>query len=355
MSEQGVENVLQLLGQTKEGSQWLVPILNTRFVIGRKEGCDLHLRVEGVSRIHAEICKKADGWWINDCGSTNGTFLNHHSITQEMRISPGDILQFGEMRFLVTEYADVADQTKITNPHAKIFERMMQEKLVTPYLQPIINFSDLHTSGFEILGRVHYQSLPESPGHLFQIAKSVGVEVELSQLFRETAFLQSSRLGLKELLFFNMLPAEMDIEAIRLDFEKVREKYPNLKLAMELHESVITDVAMIKRLHQVLKSLGILLIYDDFGSGQARLQELMDAPPDIIKFDICLIHDINTRPKSSQDMIATLVKMARDLGILTLAEGVETREEAEICKQIGFDLAQGFYFGRPFPLNEKPL
>jgi EAL domain-containing protein (putative c-di-GMP-specific phosphodiesterase class I) len=147
----------------------------------------------------------------------------------------------------------------------------------------------------------------------------------------------------------------MDIEAIRLDFEKVREKHPNLKLAMELHESVITDVAMIKRLHQVLKSLGILLIYDDFGSGQARLQELMDAPPDIIKFDICLIHNINTRPKSSQDMIATLVKMARDLGILTLAEGVETREEAETCKQIGFDLAQGFYFGRPFPLNKKLL
>jgi EAL domain-containing protein (putative c-di-GMP-specific phosphodiesterase class I) len=49
-------------------------------------------------------------------------------------------------------------------------------------------------------------------------------------------------------------------------------------------------------------------------------------------------------------MLETLVKMSHDAGIRTLAEGVETREEAEVCSTIGFELAQGFYFGHPAPL-----
>lgn len=350
MPGQSTENFLQLLGKTKEGSQWVVPILHAQFVIGRKEGCNLQLGVDGISRIHAEIRQKADGWWIADCDSTNGTFLNRHRLTQEMKIVPGDILQFAGIQFFVAEYADITERTQITSPHAKIFERMMMEKAVTPYFQPIINFSDLKSIGFEILGRVRYQGLPESPGLLFQIAKTLDLEVELSQLFRETAFVQAANLAKKELLFFNMLPAEMDIDLISTDFRKVRETYPDLHLAMELHESVVTDVVMIRRLRQILKELGILLIYDDFGSGQARLLELMEAPPDAIKFDISLIHNIDTRPKSSQAMVAALVKIASELGIRTLAEGVETREEAEICRQFGFDFAQGYYFGRPSPL-----
>jgi EAL domain-containing protein (putative c-di-GMP-specific phosphodiesterase class I) len=352
MSKQETDNLLQLIGKNQEGNQWLVPILKAKFLIGRKEGCDLRLEIEGVSRIHAEIHQKADGWWISDCGSTNGTFLNHKRITQELKLSPGDLLQFSDMRFFVTEYSDVTEKTKIINPHSLIFERMMMEKAVTPYFQPIINLSNLHPIGFEILGRTNYQGLPESPSALFQIAKKLDLEIELSKLFRETALSQASYLGIKELLFFNMLPAEMDVNSISQDLETVREKYPLLNLAMELHESVITDVATIRKMHQILKRLDISLVYDDFGSGQARLLELMEAPPDIIKFDICLIHNINARPKSSQDIVATLVKMASDLGVRSLAEGVETREEAEICSHLGFHLAQGFYFDKLTPVNE---
>ncbi|MBI5558827.1 MAG: EAL domain-containing protein [Deltaproteobacteria bacterium] len=344
---------LQLEGKTTGGSQWVVPVSTTPFRIGRKEGCNLHLVVEGVSRIHAEIKETGDGWRIMDCGSTNGTFVNSRRVTGEQLLKPGDILQFADLFFTVTEFAEASEHTQIINPHALRFEGMMIKKAVTPYFQPIVNFSDLRLAGYEALGRVHYDGLPEAPGALFQIARRLGREVELSQLFREEAFACAGRMNMPGVLFFNMLPGEVNVEEISVSLAQVRRDFPSLRLAMELHEGVVTNVPMIRKLHQVLKDLGIFLVYDDFGSGQARLVELIEAPPDVIKFDISLVHGIETRSATSQSIVAALVKMAREAGIAALAEGVESREEADVCKQLGFDFAQGFFFGRPAPLPDE--
>jgi predicted signal transduction protein with EAL and GGDEF domain len=51
-------------------------------------------------------------------------------------------------------------------------------------------------------------------------------------------------------------------------------------------------------------------------------------------------------------MISTFIKASHDLGIITLAEGIECAEEAQVCQQLGFDLAQGYFFGRPLPISE---
>ena len=89
------------------------------------------------------------------------------------------------------------------------------------------------------------------------------------------------------------------------------------------------------------------LAYDDFGAGQSRLNELVQSPPDYLKFDMSLIHDIDAATLQRQQMVASLVQMVRDLGIISLAEGVETPAEAATCLQMGFELGQGFFFGKP--------
>jgi EAL domain-containing protein (putative c-di-GMP-specific phosphodiesterase class I) len=130
----------------------------------------------------------------------------------------------------------------------------------------------------------------------------------------------------------------------------LRQSVPDLKLGMELHENTITNVKMMKRLRSMLNELDMLLVYDDFGAGQSRLIELLDSVPDILKFDIALIHNIQLRSDISRSIVETLVKMANDAGIRTVAEGVESSEEAAACKSIGFELAQGYFFGYPTPL-----
>ena len=108
------------------------------------------------------------------------------------------------------------------------------------------------------------------------------------------------------------------------------------------------------RLRDALRDMDISLAYDDFGAGQARLLELTEVPPDYVKFDINLIRNIHLGNAGRQQTLQTLVRMVRELGIATLAEGIECAEEVEVCRQIGFDYAQGYYFGRPAPITEYP-
>jgi EAL domain-containing protein (putative c-di-GMP-specific phosphodiesterase class I) len=89
------------------------------------------------------------------------------------------------------------------------------------------------------------------------------------------------------------------------------------------------------------------LAYDDFGAGQARLNELVEARPDYLKFDRKLIAGLDAANKNRQQLLESLVLMSRQLGIVTLAEGIETAGEAEACRRVGFELMQGYYFGRP--------
>ena len=109
----------------------------------------------------------------------------------------------------------------------------------------------------------------------------------------------------------------------------------------------MTDPVQMRELHGQLRALDMKLAYDDFGAGQARLVELIDVPPDYLKFDRKLIQDIHAASAQRQQMLGTLVRMVRDLGIAPLAEGVETEEEASTCGQLGFTLAQGYLYGRP--------
>ena len=172
----------------------------------------------------------------------------------------------------------------------------------------------------------------------------------MSELFRDTALQYAAQIGVKELILFNTLPEEMNLECLGKSLTRLRRTVPDLRLGMELNEHSITNVDMMKELRSMLNDLDMLLVYDDFGAGQSRLIELLDSVPDIVKFDIALIQNIQHRSETSRSMVETLVKMAHDAGIRTLAEGVESREEAESCRAIGFELAQGFYFGHPAPL-----
>ena len=107
-----------------------------------------------------------------------------------------------------------------------------------------------------------------------------------------------------------------------------------------------------RELRASLTALDIQLAYDDFGAGQARLNELTEVPPDILKFDMILVHNIDKVSSDRQQMIAALVNMVRKLGITPLAEGVETAAEANMCIELGFELAQGYHFGRPVPMSK---
>ncbi len=118
-------------------------------------------------------------------------------------------------------------------------------------------------------------------------------------------------------------------------------------MTLEIHEAAITDPTTIRLLRETLTELDMQLAFDDFGAGQARLVELSEVRPDFLKFDMKLIQGIAFAPASRQQVVALLARMVNELGIVPLAEGVETEEDHLTLRQMGFGLGQGYFYGRP--------
>lgn len=355
-----------LEGFGSEGKTWLIHLKPLPFIVGRQEGCHLRLSSGEISRRHAEIYEQENGIWVRECGSTNGTFVNRERLSGKQILKSGDILHFGSQEFRITRREAprlptiTQQQEEVTSLAARSlpqgfvncvqeFDELLRTRAVLPYYQPLIQLSDQSLVGYELLGRGNLNGLPSSPAPLLRIANSLGKEVELSELFREVGVEKALELDTGLQLFFNTVPGEMDLVLLKRSLRTLRVMAPDLPLVMEVHETAVTDLDLMRNLRALLKDLHIKLAYDDFGAGQARLVELMEVPPDVLKFDIMLIRNIHSRSAQSQQVVQTLVTMARDLGIKTLAEGVELPEEVDTCRALGFDYAQGFQVGKPAP------
>jgi EAL domain-containing protein (putative c-di-GMP-specific phosphodiesterase class I) len=211
----------------------------------------------------------------------------------------------------------------------------------------------MHVVGYEILGRILGDELPPSPLELFNIAAHLGVASELSALFREEGVEVGKRLGESAQLFVNTHPYEMyQIADLEESLRKIRERAPSNPIVLEINEKAAADSDEMQRLRMTLRDLEMGLAYDDFGVGQTRLVELAKVPPDFLKFDISIIRNIHIAPRQLHQMVVTFVKVARDLGIATLAEGIECEGESQTCQELGFEYAQGYMYGKPLPINE---
>ena len=118
-------------------------------------------------------------------------------------------------------------------------------------------------------------------------------------------------------------------------------------LHVEITETVLARDDARDALAQ-LKRLGVRIAVDDFGTGYSSLAYLHRFPIDILKIDRQLISGLGIDP-SARNLSRGIVLLAGSLGLRTIAEGVENREQLEIGRELGFDCIQGYYFARPQP------
>lgn len=346
------------------GREWMVAIESVPFIIGRDTVCNLQLTDKWISRRHSEIHISGGHLWIRDLGSKNGTFVNQQQIKQAELLEAGDGIAIGKFNFRVKhlelDAAGTAEETSFLSDEfhfpASIEPRLralISARRVLPHFQPILNIQDRSLVGYEILGRVADKDLPQDPPELFEMAEWFGCGPELSTLFREEGVKRGKHLPGGPVLFANVTPIEIhQMDALLDSLAKVHEMAGDNKVVIEVNEKAVNDTAEMIRLRDTLKKFDMGLAFDDFGVGQTRLVELAKVPPDFLKFDISLIRKIHVAPTRLHQMVSTFVKATQDLGIATIAEGVECLEEAEACQQLGFDLAQGYFYGRPLPPEE---
>lgn len=332
--------------------------------LGRHPDCSLQLNVDRISRLHARFDLINGELCLEDLGSTNGTFVNHEAILDSTPVSAGDVIHLADHEFRLMRDVGADQKTGASGTSADTVVGMntlprqfplqmaalidlLENDRVTTYYQDIrTSAGDLF--GWELLGRSTHPELTEGPGQLFSLASALNSEVRLSRLLRRQSFAAASRAKLNQPLFFNTHPAECeDFDELLAELSGLRERYPDLDLVFEVHEAAVTDLSAMARVRKELKRMGISLAYDDFGAGQARLLELVEVPPDFLKFDISLVRGLDDRESAKYRLLTALNGLISDMGIKTLAEGIETEQAAKLCHEIGIDFVQGFYYSRP--------
>ncbi len=344
-------------GKSKENDQPSILVHPIPFTVGRRPGCSLQLNFKTISGNHAELTVDNDQLWVNDLNSTNGTYVNGRRIAEPTPLREEDLLQFADMAFRIkserrsttcqTMQEDMCDQALALVQ----FDRLMENRLVTPFYQPIIDMKSGQFRGYEVLARSRLFGL-ESCAAMFDAASRLNMEVELSRMLRWEGVREGLNLPDNSTLFVNTHPLEIRAEGLVDSMATARQLSAEVPIILEVHEAAITDPKEMRELRAHLKELNIGIAYDDFGAGQTRLSELVEAPPDYLKFDISMIRGIDQAPRERQKMLASLVNMVIDLGVNPLAEGVESAGEAEACRDMGFLTAQGFHFGRPAPVRQ---
>jgi EAL domain-containing protein (putative c-di-GMP-specific phosphodiesterase class I) len=359
----GRDPTWQLLGRVEAGrGMHPVAVTGERFVVGRHPDGDLVLNSSRVSGRHAALMQVRGHLFIRDLDSTNGTFVNRERLVGTTRLREGDHVQFANLEFRVemqeappSDYEipvecrtfkcleELSDDWVFSR-----FDELMRQRAIEPHFQRIVRLDTGETIGFEALARSPLPGL-QYPNELFGAAAIVQQEVELSLICRERAIEVGRDFCFGSDLYVNTHPQESLLDDVVRQVAELRRMAPDTRLVIEVHEATIQSAPLMLDAAQRLRDLGVKLAYDDFGAGQSRLLEICQIPPDVLKFDRQLISGIDRASPQQHRLLKMLVEIAAGFGSQTLAEGIETLDEAAACRDLGFHLAQGYFFGRPAP------
>lgn len=222
--------------------------------------------------------------------------------------------------------------------------------------QPQIALKDESIVGFEALLRWNSSTGPVGADHFIRLAERGGSMSKITHwVFREVCHRtqkwlsdwRGGRIGL------NVSPVDLRDDRLLEHVEAMLERYeiPTSALQVEVTESeaLNCDDAMLARLNR-LGNLGISLAVDDFGAGATTLAYLADLPFSTLKIDRSLT--LQLTDEKGFAVVQKVLEMAQCLEMKTTIEGVETKEHADLARSLGADIAQGYYYSKPRPMED---
>ncbi|QIK37957.1 EAL domain-containing protein [Caldichromatium japonicum] len=235
---------------------------------------------------------------------------------------------------------------------------ILEAQRFVSWFQPILAARDGGLVGYESLLRgIRPDGGLMFPGEIFTLALANDLLFQVDRQARETALRCAAEQGLEGQLFVNFVPTAIYDPrhclqstvgwARRLGFDPGR-------LVFEVVETErVADFDHLKHILDFYRDAGYRVALDDVGSGYASLNLLATLKPDIIKIDMEIVRGVDRDPQR-QSVLRALIGIARDLGIQTLAEGIETATELAYVLAQGVDLVQGYLFARPAQHPQAP-
>jgi EAL domain-containing protein (putative c-di-GMP-specific phosphodiesterase class I)/CheY-like chemotaxis protein len=212
--------------------------------------------------------------------------------------------------------------------------------------QPILRVADCSVFGYEALMRSDEPALPD-PGAVMSAAERLGQLGRLGRIVRERAAAPMLDVRDDRLLFVNLHPLDL-IDPDMGDPDSALVKVASHVVLEITERASLEGMDNLRGRVGALRELGFRIAVDDLGAGYAGLSSFALLEPDIVKLDMTLVRDVDCH-KVKQKLVASMTSLCRDMGLLTVAEGVETAAERDMLVHLGCDLLQGFYFAHPGP------
>lgn len=229
-----------------------------------------------------------------------------------------------------------------------VLDAIKNEKIV-PHFQPIVNVKTGGVEINELLMRIELDGEMISAGKFIETAESLGIVHQMDYIVIEKAFQKIKETGYNGLLFINLSPKALMIGEFIKKVVKLTVTY-NINrdnIVFEITErETVKSFALLEKFVQNLKIEGFSFAIDDFGSGFSSFHYIKRFPIDYIKIDGDFIVNIH-KDKKDLAFVKSIVSLAKELEVKTIAEFVENEEILEFLKKIDIDYGQGFYLGKP--------
>jgi len=248
-----------------------------------------------------------------------------------------------------------------------VVQRALQAALdddrVVVHYQPIIDLSAGRIVGFEALARITDQDgtimLPSS---FIPTAEETGLVIGLGAKVLASAC-EQARLWQPRESSDDRLTVAVNISARQFDAGDLATTVSDALKRTSLHPSCLhlelTETAIFELRPEILdqlarvRDLGVQIGLDDFGTGYASFTHLRDLPLSFVKIDKSFVHGLNTNQENDR-IVAAVADLASNLGLRSIAEGIETQEQRDRLQELGCDQGQGFLLGRPIEPQDVP-
>jgi len=245
------------------------------------------------------------------------------------------------------------------SPRVDIAEvrKVLDNDELEPCFQPMVELSTGRMAGFEILARWRHPQLGLMlPENFLSLAVEHGLIGQLTEQIMRKAFLSAPLLPEPLGLTVNASPAQLRDLSLPGQILKATGKagFPPKRLTVEITESgVVDNFTRAQKIMGELKAMGCRLALDDFGTGYSSMRHLQALPFDELKVDRSFVIAM-TSTRASRKIVAAIIGLGHSLGMKTVAEGVETEEQAEMLLWLGCGMGQGWFYGRPVTADQIP-
>ncbi|MCQ2529349.1 MAG: GGDEF domain-containing phosphodiesterase [Saccharofermentans sp.] len=255
------------------------------------------------------------------------------------------------------EYSESMNEDNINKKYViENIDRAVARGYIKVYYQPVVRTLTGKVCGAEALAR-----WVDPRKGILNVGTVISALEESHQIHKlDCCIIEQVCKEYRECVDDGKVPVPVSVNLSRLDFvccdifssiERSRRKYsvPRNMINLEITESVFGSESSVRSTVTRFRDAGYQVWMDDFGSGYSSLNLLKEFSFDELKLDMAFLTNFSDKGRS---IIKSTIDMAKNIGVYTLAEGVETEEQYEFLKKIGCEKVQGFLFERPLPYEQ---